>query len=42
MSTDVDLEPLDEDLREARRYLPLGDPAAWDAFARRQLRALGG
>ena len=35
----VELEPLDEDLREARRYLPLGDAAARDAFARRQLRA---
>ena len=33
LSTDVDLEPLDEDLREARRYLPLGDAAARDAFA---------
>jgi hypothetical protein len=39
LSTDVDLEPLDEDLREARRYLPLGDSAARYAFARRQLRA---
>ena len=39
MSIGVELEPLVEDLREARRYLPLGDSAARDAFARRQLRA---
>jgi hypothetical protein len=39
LSTGVGLEPLEDDLREARRYLSPEDSAAWDAFARRQLRA---
>ncbi|GAC1448045.1 MAG: hypothetical protein NVSMB9_30840 [Isosphaeraceae bacterium] len=37
--TGVGPELLESDLREARKYLPGGDPADQEAFARRQLRA---
>jgi hypothetical protein len=39
LTSDDGLDLLEYDRQEARRYLPGGDPAGHDAFARRQVRA---